>query len=50
MHSRQTDGTVERETINIQRKTFIVLKYLLLYVKLRFKSQLVVHIFYEKEL
>ncbi len=36
----------ERETI-FSAKTFIVLKYLLLNVKLMFTSQHVVHVFYE---
>ncbi len=48
MHVRQTDGT-QRETINrfFSIKISIVLKYLLLKVKLRLKSQHVVRVFYE---
>ncbi len=48
MHTLQTQGNkVERDTINTKHKTFIVLKYLLLKVKLRIKSQHAVRVFYE---
>ncbi len=48
MHARQTDGT-QRETIKrlFSARISIVLKYLLLKIKLRLKSQHAVQVFYE---
>ncbi len=49
MHARQTDGTQRGRQLKgySAQKISIVLKYLLLKVKLRFKSQHGVRIFYE---